>query len=338
MNGQRRIVVSDSSAIGVARRVATQIATENGADETQAGRVAIVATELATNLVRHAGRGDLLLQVLKLDSGPVVELLAIDAGPGMSDPQRCLSDGYSTAGTAGNGLGAIRRMAQFFDLYSLPDRGTVLVARIAIGATIDAPAPSMHAVHYGAICIALAGETVCGDGWQIAHTDTALSLIVSDGLGHGLSAHEASNEALAAFAAQPWSPPTATLGRAHERMSSTRGGAVACAIIDSERGNLCYAGVGNVAGCLIGGERSQGLVSHNGTVGAQMRRVQAFEYPWMPQQVLVMHSDGLSARWHLSDYPGLMSRHPALIAAVLFRDHARARDDATVVVAKFGSV
>jgi anti-sigma regulatory factor (Ser/Thr protein kinase) len=338
MNVQRRIVVSDSSSIGAARRAATQIASDSAADETQAGRVAIVASELATNLVRHAGGGELLVQVLKLDSGLVFEFLAIDSGPGMSDPQRCLGDGYSTGGTAGNGLGAIRRLAQFFDVYSLPGRVTVIIARLAIGSSVEAPASSQDALHYGAVCVAVAGETVCGDGWQIAHAGNALALIVADGLGHGLAAHEASNQALQAFTEQPWTPPISTLGRAHERMSSTRGGSVACALADRERGTLSYAGVGNICGSLVGGARGQGLVSHNGTVGAQMRRVQGFEYTFASEQLLVMHSDGLSARWSLSDYPGLMSRHPALIAAVLYREHSRPRDDATVVVARFGDI
>jgi len=337
MNAQRRIKVSDASAIGVARRTATQVALDAGADETQSGRVAIVASELATNLVRHAGRGELLVQALTLEGGRYLELLAVDSGPGMRDPQRCLSDGFSTGGTSGNGLGAVRRMSQLFDVYSLPERGTAIVSRVAIGNIPRLqPQPAAAEMEFGAVNVALEGETVCGDAWQLAHNDTGLALIVADGLGHGLCAHEASIQALAVFAENPWAAPTMLLGQAHDRMSSTRGGSVACAVIDAQRGRLSYAGVGNISGALVGGARGQGLVSHNGTVGAQMRRLQGFDYAWSREQLLVMHSDGVSARWHLSDYPGLGSCHPALIAAVLYRDHSRPRDDATIVVARLG--
>lgn len=63
-----------------------------------------------------------------------------------------------------------------------------------------------------------------------------------------------------------------------------------------------------------------------------MRRRQAFTYPWSPDAVVVLHSDGLRTRWRLDAYPGLARRHPSLIAGVLYRDFARRRDDVTVLV------
>lgn len=322
------MAITDASAIGSARRMATQIAVEAGADETHAGRVAIVASELATNLVRHGGGGSLLIQVLDQSGQPVVELVAFDSGPGMGDTALCLSDGYSTRGTAGNGLGAVRRLSVFFDIYSQPGKGTVVVARLAVSARgALAPATSFE---LGAVSVALHGEPICGDGWSLVASGDHIALMVVDGLGHGLLAHEAALAAKAAFEATPW-PPVASLQRANEQLSSTRGGAVACALLDRSRGALSYAGVGNISGTLVG-ERNQGLISHNGTVGAQMKRLQSFDYAWKPDSLLVMHSDGVSARWKLDDYPGLAARHPAIIAAVLFRDFARERDDATIVV------
>jgi hypothetical protein len=93
-----------------------------------------------------------------------------------------------------------------------------------------------------------------------------------------------------------------------------------------------YTGVGNISGVLAGGERSRGLASQNGTVGLQLRKVQAFDYEWPPRGLLVMHSDGISNRWQLDTYPGLAQRHPAVVAGVLWRDFGRGRDDATIVV------
>jgi hypothetical protein len=65
-----------------------------------------------------------------------------------------------------------------------------------------------------------------------------------------------------------------------------------------------------------------------------MRRVQEFSYPWEPDATLVVHSDGLSTRWRPESYPGLQRHDPAVMAGVLFRDFARARDDASVIVVR----
>ena len=47
-----------------------------------------------------------------------------------------------------------------------------------------------------------------------------------------------------------------------------------------------------------------------------------------------MHSDGISARWSLDDYPGLVRRHPGVVAGLLYRDFQRESDDATVIVVR----
>jgi hypothetical protein len=63
-------------------------------------------------------------------------------------------------------------------------------------------------------------------------------------------------------------------------------------------------------------------------------KLQQFQYDLLEGDLLLMHSDGLTSRWKLADYPGLSHRVPALIAAVLYRDFKRGRDDATVLVAR----
>jgi hypothetical protein len=88
---------------------------------------------------------------------------------------------------------------------------------------------------------------------------------------------------------------------------------------------------------LLSPAGSRGLFTHNGTVGAQVRKVQEFEYAWPDGGLLVMHSDGLQTRWSMDPYPGLMARHPAVVAGVLYRDFQRGRDDATVLVLRCNS-
>lgn len=316
---QQRHVIDDSSKIGEARRAAQTLANFEFDAET-AGKVAIAASELATNLHRHAGGGELLLQTLGADENATVEILAIDRGPGMTDVARCMSDGYSTGGTSGTGLGAVRRLADDFDVYSMPGEGTVVMARFG----------GIGRLRYGAISIALEGEIDCGDGWSIQQAPDGLSVFVVDGLGHGTFAAEAARAGIDAFCAHPAATPREVMTRANAAMSRTRGGAAACARIAGER--VSYAGVGNISAVIVSPEKSQGLVSHNGTLGIHKRPSQQFEYARAPGALLIMHSDGVSARWELKTKPELLARHPAIVAATIYRDHGRGRDDATVVV------
>src|SRR4051794_24710081 len=100
------IRVETRDQAGEARRRAATMASSLRLDETTAGRLALVVTECANNLWKHAHGGEILLNPLGLED-PGVEVLALDKGPGMSDPARCFQDGYSTAGSPGTGLGAI---------------------------------------------------------------------------------------------------------------------------------------------------------------------------------------------------------------------------------------
>ena len=315
---QMRYVIDDSSKVGEARRAAHTLAnfelTAGVAD-----KVSIAATELANNLLLHARGGELLIQALGTDTSRVVELLAIDRGPGMTDVSRCMSDGYSTGGTPGTGLGAVRRLAKEFDIYSEPGEGTIVMARF--GATNP---------RLGAVSVAMPGEIECGDAWDIVTDANGTAVIVVDGLGHGAFAAEAARTCISAFQSAPEDAPRGILQRAHRSMSKTRGGGAAVARFSN--GSLAYAGVGNIAGYLVSPEKSQGLVSHNGTLGLNHRPAQQLEYSVAPGALLIMHSDGLSARWDLKQNPGLLRAHPALIAAALYRDHGRSSDDATVVV------
>ncbi|HTU64398.1 MAG TPA: ATP-binding SpoIIE family protein phosphatase [Steroidobacteraceae bacterium] len=315
----QRFVIDEASKVGEARRAAQTLANfEFNAD--LASDVAIAATELANNLNRHAGGGELIVQHIGDDDHSVIELLAIDRGPGMADVAKCLTDGYSTIGTPGTGLGAVRRLANDFDIYSHPGEGTVVMARFGH----ELP------VRHGAVNITVEGEVECGDAWKVARGEEGIAVVVVDGLGHGSFAAEAARACLDAFDASPFAPPQEVMTRANAAMSKTRGGAAASALLVGDR--LSYSGVGNIGGTLVSAGKSQGLVSHNGTLGINQRRAQQFEYRCEPRALLVMHSDGVSGRWDLKHRPDLLGCHPSVIAGVLYRDHRRERDDATVVV------
>lgn len=325
------VALDDASAVGHARRSAQRLAAELGFAATGAGRVALVATELATNVLKHAGRGQLLLRAL-LPARPALELLALDTGPGMENVAACLRDGYSSAGSPGTGLGAIARLAQTFDVYSSRGTGTAVLARLHEGESLPAALATI-----GAVCLPVASEARCGDDWAVDARDTTTRVLVADGLGHGPAAAEAAETATDTFrASRPAADaPHQLLERLHAALRRTRGAAVAAAYIDAGRGVLRYAGVGNIVGCIAAHDGvCKRLASQNGTAGLQIRRALEFAYPWPPGATLIAHSDGLTSQWQLGRYPGLLARHPALLAGVLYRDYQRGRDDVTVLVVR----
>lgn len=320
------VPIDDASRVAEVRRVAMGFAKEQGLGEETVAKVGIVATETATNLVKHAQQAEVLVSNLTLQGQTGVEILAIDRGPGVENLEQCLADGYSTTGTTGTGMGAISRLANEFDAYSQPGRGTVLVARVHEG-----PAAQRTAT-CGAVIVPFRGEPVCGDAWALRQVDQTAELLVADGLGHGVLAADASGAAARAFSMYGGGSPGEMVERLHEALRGTRGAALAVARIDAPGRCVQYAGIGNIAGAVVSNEKTQFMVSHNGTAGHAARRFQQFEYALPPDGVVIMHSDGLSSSWNFKTYPGLLRRHPSVIAGVLYRDASRGRDDVCVVV------
>ncbi|QIB53280.1 ATP-binding protein [Pseudomonas sp. OIL-1] len=315
------IPVDDDSRIGQARRRAKQLAEQLGFDQTGAGRAALVATELATNIFKHAQSGELHCRVVPGRGGQGIELIAIDRGPGF-DAHRCLRDGFSTGGTPGEGLGSISRQSQVLDIYA-DERGAVVLARLFPRDVTD--------LRLGVNQHAMRNEAACGDVWHLALRGGKLSALVIDGLGHGEEAEEAGRCGAEAFAQRPFEHPDALLTDMHRAMNGTRGGAAAIAQYDADSGTLQFSGIGNIGARLISAQGSRGMASHPGIVGVQYRKAHTFTYAEANAQLLVMYSDGLQSRWDLGDYPALGMQHPATVAAVLHRDFCRGRDDVTVM-------
>ncbi len=325
------IAVTEGSQAGHARRTAAALAARLGFNEEEQGKVALVASEAAKNLVAHAREGQVVLRALHAGAHVGVEVLALDKGPGMADVDRCMQDGYTTTGTGGSGLGAMRRMATLFDIHSVPGVGTALVAQLWAG---KPPPPGRLEV--GVVCVPKEGEEVCGDSWAVDVKEGRPFFLVADGLGHGPDAARASRAAVASFLEQGPQQGLVELLRAlHQEMRSTRGAAVSVAELTAQGSQLLYAGVGNVAAAVLSPEGViQRMVSMNGTLGHQASRMQQFTYGWSPGSSLLMYSDGMGTQWKLDAYPGLLSRHPSLVAGVLYRDYSRGRDDVTVLVAR----
>jgi anti-sigma regulatory factor (Ser/Thr protein kinase) len=328
----RLLTVSESSQVSAARAGVQADAEAAGFDSTDIYRAGIVATELATNLVKHATNGgELLTRVAAGAPEGAIEVLAIDRGPGIADLNTALTDGHSTAGSPGTGFGAVRRLADAFDVYSQQGRGSVVFVRLHAGRRPAAPA---GAIEVAGISVAVAGESVCGDAWGATWRQDDVVLAIADGLGHGLYASEAAAAALGAFVHQQGKGGCVpALQVMHEATRHTRGAAAAVAEILPQSRLVRFAGIGNIAGVIIGDEHARQAVSHSGILGQGARTFREYSYPWPEGGHFVFHSDGLTSHWSLDGYPGVRMRHPAIMAALLYRDHSRQRDDVTVVVA-----
>lgn len=325
------VTVNDTSQVAEARRAAAAIAHQNGFSETDAGRVALVATELGTNLIKHGRGGEMLVGSYENNEGGGTELIALDRGPGIGNVEACLRDGYSSAGTQGNGLGAVIRQSHEVDIASWPGVGTGVLARLQPGMP-NSWRDTLHS-GWGAVSVAMPGQEVCGDSWGVL-ANGVVTYFLADGLGHGQEAAEASVEAVRLFHRFNGHRVPTLLDYVHGGLRTTRGAAVSIARFDPASRKVVFAGVGNVAGAILIDGTLKRMVSMPGTAGHNARKIQSFDYEFA-RGLIVLASDGIATSWNFARYPKIESVHPTLIAAILYRDFGRHRDDTTVLVGKW---
>jgi anti-sigma regulatory factor (Ser/Thr protein kinase) len=339
----RWLKVEDASAVPACRKAVQIMAERLRFPASRIGQLAIAVTEAASNLHKHAEQGSLLLCVNRDGQPPGIDLVTIDAGPGVRDVSAAVRDGHSTAGTLGVGLGAIQRLADFADLYSRPGRGTSLVARFLPGGNIPPrpplligglPAPPYPpGPPWGAGLVRpITGETECGDAYGAVQAGGEVTAVLCDGLGHGPLAAAAAAAGVAAVLDDPAGEPAALLERVHRRMSGTRGGAVGIVRFGGQQAR--FAGLGNVAASIVSGGTRKSMVSIPGIAGHQARTIRQFEYEAPPGSAVILHSDGISNRWEAAALPRIEARDPLLIAAVLLAQAGIHRDDAGILVLK----
>ncbi|MGA5422051.1 ATP-binding protein [Streptomyces lavendulocolor] len=316
--------VDHYSAVQLAATTARRTALDQGLSGALPDQAAVLASELAGNIAKHAHNGSLYIQPLPLRTG--VEILAVDRGPGMADLEQCLTDGYTTSRTLGSGLGAVRRIADEFTVRTREGIGTVVSARL--GEPGDAPAGGTSGV--GAVRVPADGERLCGDSWGVAVTGEVRTALVVDGLGHGGPAAEAADLAVRVFHRDPGLPLPRLLHAMHRALRRSRGAAVGLLRLSPEGVDQCS--VGNVRTLLLGhdGVRRR-FGGQPGVVGWNMPEPRVQRVPAEPDAVAVLHSDGVDARW-THTLTAFVSGLPApLLPGALVHEHRRSRDDATVL-------
>lgn len=323
--------VAAASAVGAARRTAGQLADRLGFAAVRVAEVELAVTEIGTNLHKHAREGTLVIRAVRGVTETAVEIVAIDAGPGMADLPRSVRDGESTAGTLGIGLGAIARLADAHRISSRPGRGTVLTARFH---PRRGPLPEIADDRSAGLTRPISGESVCGDAYAVRRGPGRLTILLCDGSGHGPLAASAARTAVRVFCGQSFATPDQAVRALHEAMRGSRGGAVAVADLDLTGGKAVFAGLGNVSAAVVSAGQKRQMVSLPGIAGYQSRTIRSFEYALPPGATVIMHSDGLSERWTVGGADGVHLTDNALVNAATLLSVAGTRvDDASVVVA-----
>lgn len=339
MRLQRKFAMTHASEVSAARRHGQLLAEQVGIGPNQAGKLAIAITEAGTNILKHGSDGWLVISAARHNGCDGVEVMALDRGKGIANISQSLRDGVSTTGTAGTGLGAMRRLSDIFDLYSTPTLGTAVFLFIGDATGFDGRLDGIRSaapqrLQIGAVCLPIAGEEECGDDWEVVQDEQSATILVVDGLGHGPGAAQAAHAAVAHLRMESGKTPLALVHSLHTALGATRGAAALIAQLRLEGDCLSFVGVGNIAARVIDGDQNQHLVSHNGIVGHNLRKVQSLSVRWPVGACCVVCSDGIATQWDIANYPGLLACHATLIAGVLYRDFLRLRDDATVLVLK----
>lgn len=301
-------------------------------NENRTGEIDIVVSEICSNLIKYASKGELLYRLAKNGDEPAFEIIGIDNGPGMKDVQHFIKDGVSTKNTLGQGLGSIARLSNVSCLYSLPDWGTIVYARFS--RELSDVLPKENEI-IRTIRICKPGEKVCGDGVAIKRTLKRTLLFTGDGLGHGVNAEDAVNKAMAVFDKSMQADPAEILREMHTGVKKTRGLVATLTLIDYETKQWKLCGVGNIFSRLQRGLEYRNYICNNGIIGFNIpSRLENCTYEMEKMQYLILCSDGIRTKWDLLKYTSILKHDPIVLAAAIYKDHARRTDDMTIVIVK----
>jgi anti-sigma regulatory factor (Ser/Thr protein kinase) len=300
--------------------------------EQRVGQIDIVVAEMTSNLIKHAGNGEILYRLTAEAGQPVFEVICIDNGPGMKDVNLAMRDGVSTKNTLGHGFGSIIRLSNMAQVYSQPDWGTIVYAKFYPSPEHKTP-PQQVIVR--SINVAKPGETVSGDGTTVKVLPNRTLIFAGDGLGHGIHAKEAVEKAIAAFNSSMTSDPSQLLMEMDQAVKKTRGLVATIAFLDhnAKRWHIC--GVGNIHTRLHQGLEYKNYICNNGIIGLNIpRRLENASFEKEKFQLLILCSDGIRTKWDLTRYPAILKYDAIILAAAIYKDHARKTDDMSVLIVK----
>lgn len=323
---------TDRSYFSLIKKEIHRAATEAGLSAQRTNELDLIVAEMTSNLYKYSDDGEILMGIFPNGGSPYIEILSIDNGPGMINPSRMMQDGVSTSNTLGHGLGSMKRLSDTFELYSQIGWGTIALSRVY---NDPEQAKVTNAVTMRPIVVAKPGETTSGDGFVYKKTDKYLKIMLADGLGHGPEANKAINEAAAAFKICPDMSPTETLRFIHNLIKKTRGAVINVVAFEFATKTWTTAGIGNIAARFHGPITFKNHMSYNGIVGHNIpNTINDQAYPSDQYNHVMLCSDGIKTRIDLAKYPQMYKYDLTILAAAIYKDHARRTDDMSVVIAK----
>lgn len=320
--------IDGQSSIAVARRFARTVATCAGFPDVRAEEAVIVVSELASNIVKYAGCGRILVQWMPHARGYRLAIVASDKGPGIGDLALMMKDRHSTGGSAGIGLGAVMRLSDRFDIHSTPGDGTIIACEFL--PPFLAPHPS---IELAGLFLAHPDEDTCGDRWQAWERSHGMRIAVVDGMGHGLPAAEASNTILHMLGEQSRLQPAYALGSVMHDYRNVRGGVATVADLDTSRGEVHYANIGNISSMRLRPGEIKRFPTKNGFVGNRSSEPLGETTSFEAGDYLIFHSDGLKSVG-AEMLPPLYGHSCLLMAAWLLENGEVLKDDVTIVIAR----
>ena len=344
MKEYESVALVEETHIGQARRALRRCTAELGFNDRQIAEIDIAVKEIGSNAIKFGrSTGQIYFTQTDTNLDPAgIEILYVDKGPGIEDTGLAIEDGYTTTGSMGAGLGAIKRMADEFYIYSMVHSSTQRLSmyeRTTHGTAIalrkyvaeDEEQVINGRTRWGAFTRPQVGEDSNGDGYLIKTVENRQLIAIIDGLGHGEGAREATTAAITSIEENAGQPVEAIIRAAHEALRPTRGAVLGLAAVDSSSRTIEYAGIGNTDFRVLGGIKPLRFISLNGTLGSRLERVKVFKEQLPRAATIVLSTDGISDRWDPEGYPGLLGLHPQLLCAAVMRDYGRPNDDATIL-------
>jgi anti-sigma regulatory factor (Ser/Thr protein kinase) len=335
------IVVAYTSDILPAQQTVRKVATEVGFDTTSIEEMAVVVSELVTNLVKHTGGGIISITSLAADGRVGIQIESDDDGVGIANIEQAMTDGFSTSGSLGYGLGTVNRLMDQMDIVSSPGKGVHLICQRWLRTA--APDHSQIPLEIGVATQPKLGFEDNGDSFVVKRWGYSILVGVIDGLGHGNLAHYAAETARTYIETHYDQPMGRIFGGVAHVCRATRGVVLALARFDFLQPapadqdppfHLTYANIGNIECRVFNSPQPVNLILRRGVLGGVAPNAAINESPWYMRNIMVLHSDGLTTHWRWEDFGDLEGQSAAVIAHRLIRTLAKEDDDATVLVVK----
>lgn len=327
--------IEDRSYVSFVKREIHNLIAKAEFSSARAGELDIVVSELLSNLIKHAGSGEIYYRLSEEDNNKAFEIYCIDNGPGNNNITRMMKDGISSSNTLGHGLGAIERLSNFFQIYSMAKWGTVAYAKILMNEPPKKLNPTKNTIQLDSLQVCIPGEEICGDGYHLKKIGDETQIFLGDGLGHGPKAHEAVATAIEAFKTCEETEPVDILRYMHQKAKKTRGLVGSIASYHHLKKEWKTCGVGNITTRFYEGLTARRVMSHNGIIGLNIPAIMNTQLiADTNYQHIIMFSDGIRNHWELSQYPTILKHASPIMAAAIFKDNARGTDDMTLLIGK----